>query len=120
VLERGIMLKMIEIKHLKIEGKMGYDIKIRKKYATIQNLLENLNRFIEQIVQGSYPPWSRIPSVEEMAAEVGIDGAEFLHSLGSGLDLEQLAEKFDVSPKTIEHLYDHFMHYGVGSIMGGD
>lgn len=47
----------------------------------------------EQIVQGSYPPWSRIPSVEEMAAEVGIDGAEFLHSLGSGLDLEQLAEK---------------------------
>jgi hypothetical protein len=74
----------------------------------------------EQIVQGSYPPWSRIPSVEEMAAEVGIDGAEFLHSLGSGLDLEQLAEKFEVSPKTIEHLYDHFMHYGVGSIMGGD
>jgi hypothetical protein len=57
VLERGIMLKMIEIKHLKIEGKMGYDIKIRKKYATIQNLLENLNRFIEQEpLQRLWPP----------------------------------------------------------------
>ena len=57
MLERGIMLKMIEIKHLKIEGKMGYDIKIRKKYATIQNLLENLNRFIEQEpLQRLWPP----------------------------------------------------------------
>lgn len=74
----------------------------------------------EQRVQGSYPPWSRIPSVEEMAAEVGIDGAEFLRSLQSGLEAEQLAEKFGVSQKTIEYLYDHFMHYGVGSIMGGD
>ncbi len=71
-------------------------------------------------IKGSYPPWSRIPSVEEMAAEVGIDGSDFLQSLESGLEAEQLAEKFGVSPKTIECLYDHFMHYGVGSIMGGD
>ncbi len=70
--------------------------------------------------KGSFPPWSRIPSLEEMAAEAGIDGADFLHSIQTGYDVKQLADRFKVSPQTIQSLYDHFMQYGVGSIMGGD
>jgi hypothetical protein len=70
--------------------------------------------------KGSFPPWSRVPSFEEMAAEAGIDGAEFLYSLRDGLDIEELADKYKVSSPTIQSLYDHFMRYGVSSVMGGD
>ncbi|KUG02854.1 hypothetical protein ASZ90_019787 [hydrocarbon metagenome] len=70
--------------------------------------------------QGSYPPWTRLPSFEEMAGEAGIDGADFLQSIQAGCDVDKLAEKFKVSSETVKCLYDHFMQYGVGSVMGGD
>ncbi len=70
--------------------------------------------------KGSFPPWSRVPSLEEMTREAGIDPVEFLQNIQAGCDNQKLADKFKVSPETIECLYNHFLHYGVGSIMGGD
>ncbi len=74
----------------------------------------------DQENQGSFPPWTRLPSLEEMAGVAGINGAEFIQEIQGGCDIETLAEMFQVSPETIECLYDHFMKYGVGSVMGGD
>ncbi len=70
--------------------------------------------------KGSFPPWTRLPSLEEMAGEAGINGAEFLKHIQKGCDIEKLAEIFDVHPETVQSLYEHFMKYGVGSVMGGD
>lgn len=39
---------MMVIKPLAIEGRPGYDIKISQDHATIQNLLDHLNHFIDQ------------------------------------------------------------------------
>ncbi|NLO21476.1 MAG: YkgJ family cysteine cluster protein [Syntrophomonadaceae bacterium] len=48
---------MMEIKYLTIEGRPSYDIKIRNDHATIQNLLDHLNQFIEEgLIQRLWSP----------------------------------------------------------------
>ncbi len=71
-------------------------------------------------INGSFPPWSRIPSLSEMADEAGVDTVEFLNSIQLGMEVTDLAEKFRISQSTAECLYEHFYRYGVNTIMGGD
>ncbi|MGI5920631.1 MAG: helix-turn-helix domain-containing protein [Syntrophomonadaceae bacterium] len=70
--------------------------------------------------QGSYPPWSRIPSLTEMTAEAGIDLDTFIRFIQTGYSPDQMAEYFQVSHGTIESLQEHFFRYGISSVMGGD
>jgi len=69
---------------------------------------------------GSIPPWTRLPSLKEMTAEAGIDELEFLEYIENGYNSREIAECLQVQEETIESLYNHFMKYGVGSVMGGD
>lgn len=70
--------------------------------------------------KGSFPPWSRIPSLKEMTAEVGIDHDQFLHLIQKGKSAEEIARQTETSLETVRSLYEHFMHYGISSVMGGD
>lgn len=69
---------------------------------------------------GRFPPWSRVPSIVEMTAEAGIDYDQFTACLKQGLSEADMAVRFGVREETISSLADHFWHYGVGSVMGGD
>lgn len=71
-------------------------------------------------IQGSFPPWSRIPSLAEMTSEAGINFDCFIKSIKEGQTSEQMAEQFQVSRNTIESLQDHFFRYGISSVIGGD
>ena len=70
--------------------------------------------------KGSYPPWSRIPSFKEMTGEIGLDDDLFIKLIEEGKSLEFIAEQMEVSTETARSLYDHFMRYGIGSVIGGD
>lgn len=70
--------------------------------------------------KGSFPPWSRIPSLQEMTLEAGIDHDRFLDSIQKGQSLQAMAEQFQVSEATVKSLYEHFIHYGISSVIGGD
>lgn len=65
-------------------------------------------------------PWSTEPSLKFKAEEVGIDFDLFIDGLKNNRSDSEMAMEFGVSEKTIEHLRDHFMTHGVGSIMGQD
>ncbi|MEN6462962.1 MAG: helix-turn-helix domain-containing protein [Syntrophomonas sp.] len=71
-------------------------------------------------IKGSFPPWSRIPSLAEMTSEAGINFDCFVQCIKEDLSIEQMADKFKVSHTTIESLQDHFLRYGISSVMGGD
>ncbi|HWP97032.1 MAG TPA: helix-turn-helix domain-containing protein [Syntrophomonadaceae bacterium] len=70
--------------------------------------------------QGSFPPWSRIPSLQEMSQEAGVDFNQLIQSFQEGLSPKDLAVRFGVSENTMACLQDHFQHYGISSVMGGD
>ena len=70
--------------------------------------------------QGSYPPWSRTVSLNEMTAEAGIDFDQFVSCIEQGLSNQQMAERFGVSEAGIQSLTKHFFQYGIGSVIGGD
>lgn len=70
--------------------------------------------------KGSFPPWSRIPSLQEMTAEIGVDHDVFIHLIEKGETIEAIAKQMEISEKTVESLYDHFMRYGISSVIGGD
>jgi hypothetical protein len=69
---------------------------------------------------GRWPPWSRMQSLNEMTEEAGIDFDQFIESIKNQASIAQMSEQFQVSEKTIESLQDHFFHYGIGSVQGGD
>lgn len=70
--------------------------------------------------KGSFPPWSRIPSLKEMTSETGIDHDQFISLIASGLTAEEIARQMEISQETSRALYEHFMHYGISSVIGGD
>lgn len=70
--------------------------------------------------QGSFPPWSRIPSLQEMCREAGVDFDELLESIKKGKSEEEIAKDLKLSEMTVESLCQHFNHYGISSVMGGD
>ncbi|MGI5911206.1 MAG: helix-turn-helix domain-containing protein [Syntrophomonadaceae bacterium] len=70
--------------------------------------------------KGSYPPWSRVPALNEMCQEAGIDFDSFISDLKVGTGINDMAEKYGVSINTISLLEEHFMKYGISSVIGGD
>ncbi|MDD2510554.1 MAG: helix-turn-helix domain-containing protein [Syntrophomonas sp.] len=70
--------------------------------------------------KGSFPPWSRMPSLAEMSQEAGVDFDELLDCIEKGKSSQEMAEKFQVSNETVESLRQHFIHYGISSVIGGD
>ncbi|NLT20396.1 MAG: helix-turn-helix domain-containing protein [Syntrophomonadaceae bacterium] len=74
----------------------------------------------ENLGKGSYPPWSRIPSLVEMTADAGIDFDAFIAAIEKNHSLESMAKEFGISVKTVKNLQDHFFHYGISSVIGGD
>jgi hypothetical protein len=71
-------------------------------------------------IPGSFPPWSRIPSLAEMTSEAGIDFDCFVQCIKENQPIDEMAEQFKVSQTTIESLQDHFIKYGISSVIGGD
>jgi len=65
-------------------------------------------------------PWSTEPSLKFKASEVGIDEDDLIEGIKEGKSDTEMAEEFDVTEKLIQNLRDHFMRYGLGSIMGQD
>jgi uncharacterized protein YpbB len=55
-----------------------------------------------------------------MTEEAGIDFDQFIESIKKQASITEMSEQFQVSERTIESLQDHFFHYGIGSVQGGD
>jgi hypothetical protein len=70
--------------------------------------------------KGSFPPWSRIPGINEMCGDAGVDFDSFIEDIKIGTSLTDMASKYKVSIDTISLLQEHFMKYGLSSVMGGD
>jgi hypothetical protein len=69
---------------------------------------------------GSFPPWSRIPSLKEMTAEAGVDFDQFILLIQMGCTTGQIAQSLQISEKTAMLLKEHFFKYGISSVIGGD
>ncbi|OAT81769.1 histidine kinase [Desulfotomaculum copahuensis] len=65
-------------------------------------------------------PWSTEPSLKTKTDEVGIGFDVFIEGLKNNRTDAEMAAEFGVTEKLIAHLRDHFMRFGVGSIMGQD
>ncbi len=70
--------------------------------------------------KGSFPPWSRIPSLNEMTRDAGVDFDEFIACIKDDVSIQEMSQKFKVSESTINLLKEHFIHYGISSVIGGD
>lgn len=75
---------------------------------------------IKDYGQGSFPPWSRIPSLKEMTEEAGIDFDQFILLIQLGYTTGQIAQNLQISENTAMSLKEHFFKYGISSVMGGD
>lgn len=75
---------------------------------------------IKDYGQGSFPPWSRIPSLKEMTAEAGIDFDHFITCIQQGYTTGQMAQSLQISENAIMSLKEHFFKYGISSVIGGD
>ncbi|MCL2337604.1 MAG: helix-turn-helix domain-containing protein [Firmicutes bacterium] len=71
-------------------------------------------------VYDSRVPWGIRPSLKAEASEVGIDEDDLIEGIRVGKSDAEMAEEFDVTEKLIQNLRDHFMRYGLDSIMGQD
>ncbi|MGI6452059.1 MAG: helix-turn-helix domain-containing protein [Syntrophomonadaceae bacterium] len=69
---------------------------------------------------GSIPPWSRIPALQEMTREAGVDFEQFINLIQKQESVESMAAKLGVSEDTITSLQNHFFRYGLSSVCGGD
>ncbi|MBO8128428.1 MAG: helix-turn-helix domain-containing protein [Peptococcaceae bacterium] len=65
-------------------------------------------------------PWSTKPSLKLKTDEVGINFDAFIESLKNDLSDEEMARMFGVPSSVIGHLRDHFMRFGLDSVMGQD
>lgn len=69
---------------------------------------------------GSNPPWSRIPSLQDMCREIGIGHDQLIEAIARGLSTEEAARQMQVSAVVMDALYEHFYRYGISSVQGGD
>lgn len=70
--------------------------------------------------KGSFPPWSRIPGLDEMCEEAGVDFDIFIEDIKNNTSLNDMAVKYGVSLDTLTLLKEHFIKYGLSSVIGGD
>jgi hypothetical protein len=69
---------------------------------------------------GSFPPWSRIQGLDEMCEEAGVDFNNFIDDMKANVGIREMAAKHKVSLDTMSLLQEHFIKYGLSSVMGGD
>ena len=55
-----------------------------------------------------------------MCEEAGVDFDSFIEDLKIGANLDDMVSKYGISMETISLLQEHFMKYGLSSVMGGD
>ena len=55
-----------------------------------------------------------------MCAEAGVDFDSFIEDLKVGASLDDMAVNYGVNIETMSLLQEHFMKYGLSSVMGGD
>jgi len=65
-------------------------------------------------------PWSAEPGLKVITDEVGVDFDRFIEGLKNERSDSEMAAEFGVTEKLIAHLRDHFMRFGLGSIVGQD
>lgn len=65
-------------------------------------------------------PWSLQPSLKLKTDEVGIDFDIFIRRLAENRTNEDMAREFGVPVETIANLREHFIRFGVDSVMGQD
>lgn len=70
--------------------------------------------------KGRFAPWSLRPSLKEIAEELEIDHDALIDCFANNLSDQEIADQFGISPGVAGSLREHFMRYGIGSIMGGD
>lgn len=70
--------------------------------------------------KGSFAPWSRIQGLDEMCAEAGVDFDSFIDDLKANVGVDEMAVKHNVSVNTMSLLQEHFIKYGLSSVIGGD
>jgi len=70
--------------------------------------------------KGSWAPWSRIQGLDEMCAEAGVDFDSFINDLKANTRVDEMAAKYNVSVDTMSLLQEHFIKYGLSSVIGGD
>lgn len=83
---------------------------------SVDNTKDNLanNGFVSRV------PWSLEPSLKEKTDELGIDFDRFIEGLKNDTSVNEMAEKFQVSPETLSALKEHFIRLGIQSIVGQD
>lgn len=68
----------------------------------------------------SRAPWSTQPSLKLKTDEVGIDFDAFIRGLAANKSDEEMAAAFGVPVATIANLRQHFIRFGVDSVVGQD
>lgn len=68
----------------------------------------------------SRAPWSTEPSLKAMTEEVGVDFNHFIDMMKNDKSDMEIAQEFGITEKCAFYLKDHFIHKGLGSIMGQD
>ncbi|NLB18168.1 MAG: helix-turn-helix domain-containing protein [Syntrophomonadaceae bacterium] len=61
-----------------------------------------------------------MPSMREMATELGIDYDELIESFSEDRTPQEMATKFDISNEMAANLKEHYYKFGISSVMGGD
>lgn len=68
----------------------------------------------------SRAPWSTQPGLKLKTDEVGIDFDAFIRGLAENRTNEEMACAFAVPVAVIASLREHFMRFGIDSVMGQD
>ncbi|MEW6182784.1 MAG: helix-turn-helix domain-containing protein [Bacillota bacterium] len=66
------------------------------------------------------PPWSTQPSLKIKTEEVGVNFDRFISGLKNNHTDSDMADEFNVPVGIITNLREHFMRYGIDSVVGGD
>lgn len=65
-------------------------------------------------------PWGYRESLKEMCNELGMDFDQYIDKLDREWSDEEIAAEFDIPVKSASYLREHFMKYGIDSVMGQD
>ncbi len=69
---------------------------------------------------GFGPPWGTQPSLKAMVEDIGVDFDIFFDGLKNGKTDDELASQLGASTEAIRTFREHFVKYGIDSVMGQD
>lgn len=58
--------------------------------------------------------------MKEMAEEVGVDFDDLIDAIAEDLSPQDISQRFEISEELAGDFREHFLKYGIGSVMGGD